>query len=531
MKGAGIISGLTFLSRILGLFREALFAALFELSLVADAFLLAYQIPNLFRKLFGEGALSAAFIPVYTDYLEHRSSEERNRFGSILLTLLGLLLGGITTLGLLSSYFFPEVLQGLESREWIRLFSQLFRIMFPYMFLICLVAVLGGLLNAHKHFAAPAAAPVLMNVVIVSILCGVHYMYQHGTTDLSYLILFVAAGVLVGGVVQFLLQIPPLRARGFRYRFALEWDHPGLQRVLSLMGPSVVGLAVVQVNLLMDSVIALVLVPGSGAITSLWLGNRVMQVPFALIGVAISTAAFPYFSSHASKGNYDRLAEQVMHGVQITLFLAIPSSVGLAILAEPSVRLLFEYGNFGATETARTGSVLLYYSTGIWAFCVYHVMTRAFYAVEDTMTPARVATWMVGLNICLNVLLVVLMNYSETGIALSTSITSVVNVGVLVTWFRLRYEGLRVKQLLMSLIRCTVIAGVMGLGTFLALVSTRHSGIPGWFGELGARVIQVVGPVLSGVVLYLGLMYLIRAREILQLTRRLLGHEPDGQEG
>ncbi len=527
LRGAGIISGLTLLSRILGLFREALFAALFELSLVADAFLLAYQVPNLFRKLFGEGALNAAFIPVYTDYLENRSPEERNRFGSVILNILGLLLSVIVLVGILFSFFIPEVFQGVESREWLELFSWLFRIMFPYMILICLVAVLGGLLNAHKHFAAPAAAPVLMNVILVSILCWLHFTYQQGERDLSYLVVFVAVGVLVGGVVQLLLQMPPLAARGFRYRLTLEWNHPGIRRVLKLMGPSVVGLAVVQVNLLMDSVIAMVLVPESGAITALWLGNRVMQVPFALIGIAISTAAFPYFSSHAANEKYEKLAEQVTSGVQITLFLAIPSSVGLAILAEPSVRLLFQYGNFGEAASVRTGSVLLYYSLGIWAFCVYHVMTRAFYAMEDTLTPARVAMWMVGLNICLNVFLVWLMGYSETGIALSTSITSFVNVVVLITWFTLRRHPLNVQRLVASLVRCAVIAGVMGLGTFLAMNAIRTTAATSIWGRLANRLFQVGGPVLVGTVLYLGLMYLIRADEMIKLVQRLIGTQTE----
>ncbi len=528
VRGAGVISGLTFLSRILGLFREALFAALFELSPVADAFLLAYQIPNLFRKLFGEGALNAAFIPVYTDYLENRSVGERNRFGSVLLNILGLFLFVIVLAGVLFSFFIPDLFHGIEPRAWLELFSWLFRVMFPYMLLICLVAVLGGLLNAHKHFAAPAAAPVLMNVVIVSILCWLHYRYQGGEHAPSALIGFLAFGVLAGGVVQLLLQVPPLAARGFRYRLEINWNHPGIKRVLKLMGPSVVGLAVVQVNLLMDSVIAMVLVPEEGAITSLWFGNRIMQVPFALIGIAISTAAFPYFSSHASKGNYGKLAEQVVSGVRFTLFLAIPSSIGLAVLSEPAVRLLYQYGNFDAADTTRTGAVLLYYSTGIWAFCVYHVMTRAFYAVEDTLTPARVAMWMVGLNVCLNVLLVIMMGYRETGIALSTSITSFVNVIVLVTWFKVRHKTFAVDKLGVTFVRCTVIAGVMALAVFLALFTidvTKTSSFPG---TVFRRLMRVGGPVVVGGVLYLGLMYLIRADEMLGLLERLFGREAEG---
>lgn len=513
-RSASVISGLTFLSRILGLVREALFASLFELSMVADAFVFAYQIPNLFRKLFGEGSLSAAFIPVYTDYLEHRTPEERNRFGSVILSILTLFLGAIVLAGVGFSYLIPDLFhQGATPSTWLQLFARLFRILFPYMMIICLVAVLGGLLNAHKHFAAPAAAPVLMNVVLVSTLCWLHYSYRQGNASPSHLIFFLAGGVLVGGLTQFFLQIPPLATRGFRFRFEFQWDHPGLHRLLKLLGPSVVGLAVVQVNLVFDSVIAKSLVPEDGAIAALWYGNRVMQVPFALIGIAVSTAAFPHFSSHAAREQYDRLAEQVRKGLQLVLFLAIPSSVGLVLLAQPSVRLLYQYGSFDPAQTTRTAAVLLYYSTGIWAFCVYHVMTRAFYALEDTKTPAYVAMGMVVLNVVLNVGLVILMGYSETGIALSTSLTSVANIIVLIGIYKSRHGRFQLPPLIETFIRCSLVAGVMGLGVFLTLQSFPLAEQASFIQRIGARILQLSAAVGVGAVLYLGLMYLLRTPE------------------
>ncbi len=527
LKSAGVISGLTFLSRVLGLFREALFASLFELSMVADAFVFAYQIPNLFRKLFGEGALSAVFIPVYTDYLENRTTKERNRFGSILLSILTLLLAVLVLIGVAFSYVIPDLFHGTGSATWLELFSRLFRIMFPYMMMICLVAVLGGLLNAHKHFAAPAAAPVLMNVVLVSILCWLHFSYRQGDASPAHLIFFLAGGVLVGGLFQFLLQIPPLASRGFRYRFELRWDHPGLQRILKLLGPSIVGLAVVQINLFVDSIIAKTLVPGDGAIASLWYGNRIMQVPFALIGIAISTAAFPHFSTHAARENYETLGAQIQKGLRMTLFLAVPSSIGLAVLSQPAVRLLYQYGAFGEEETIRTASVLLYYAAGVWAFCVYHVMTRAFYAIEDTKTPAFVAMGMVLLNFFLNISLVILMGHRETGIALSTSITSFANILFLIGIYRTRYGTLSISALAGSFVRCSAVAGVMGLGVFLTINTIPLSENASFVQKAFSRILQVGGAVGAGAVLYVGLTYLLRTPASKLFEKQLFGTMDD----
>ncbi len=528
-RSAGTVSGFTFLSRVLGLFREALMAAFFELSWVMDAFVFAYQIPNLFRKLFGEGALRSALIPVYTDYLQNKPRDETNRFASNVLNLLFLLLVLLTLAGVIFSFFVPDLFRGQAEADWLHLFSSLFRTMFPYMIVICLMAILGGLLNVHKHFAAPAAAPVLMNVVLLSVLCWLHVRYGN-PEEPEQLIFFVAGAVLVGGLVQFLVQLPPLFGHGFQYSPLIKLDHPGLHRVLKLMGPSVLGLAVVQLNLVMDSVIAKGLVPESGAISALWFGNRVMQVPFALIGVAIATAAFPYFSDHAAGDDYDALSREVGGAVRMTLFLAIPSSIGLCVLARPTVRLLYEYQSFGPAATARTGSVLFYYATGIWAYCIYHVMTRAFYSVEDTKTPALVAGTMVVLNLALNIVLVLVMK-QETGIALSTSLTSLVNISVLLWIFRGRYPSLDVGRLLWSFVRCTGLASVMGFAVYLTLVPFRFPAAGSLLYVIGYRTVVVLSAVFVGAVFYLGFSYLLRVPEVtLFLSRVFEDRSEDGDE-
>lgn len=521
-RNAATVSGLTLLSRVLGVFREALLASIFHLSWIMDAFVLAYQIPNLFRKLFGEGALSSAFIPVYTKSLEQDSLQESNQLSSTVLTLLGLVLITITAAGMLGAWYLPSLASGTSDPEWLNLFSSLLLILFPYTIIICLVAILGGMLNAHDHFAAPAAAPVVLNIVLVGTLVYIVLSYGYQPEHPKQLTYLIATMILVGGLLQFLLQIVPLARRNVKYHVSLDLFNPEVQKIGKLMVPSILGLSVLQLNLLLDSWIAKWLVPREGAIAALWFGNRIMQFPLALVGVAVSTAAFPRLSRKASQEDHGELARDLENALRLSLFLSIPASVGLLLLSEPSVELLYRYGTFGGEDTLRTSRVLLYYSMGIWAFCTYHLLTKAFYAIEDTKTPSIIAGGMVFLNALLNIALV-LMTRSEIGIAISTSVTSILNTIILSWIFYRRLAPFSFAPIFKCLGRCSALSLVMGIGVILTTTALGPVSEGGLLFTIFTRLGVLVLPVLVGIVIYLGLSFLLGTSEMEMLLDQVKG--------
>ncbi|MCK4282703.1 MAG: murein biosynthesis integral membrane protein MurJ, partial [Candidatus Brocadiae bacterium] len=443
IRGAGVIAAFTFLSRILGLVRDCLCAAFFGVGIVWDAFSFAFRVPNLFRRLFGEGALSAAFVPAFTERLELREKEAAWRFagrigGALLLALFALLVvGEALVLGLLR-WADPDP-------RW-RLALGLTAVMLPYMVFICLTALAGAALNSLRHFAAPALAPVVLNVCwIASLVVAAWLVSSEATTR----IFIVAVGILVAGAAQLALQMATLAAKGFRWRLSFGLLHPDVRRIAISMAPVALGLAALQINVLLDGVIAISLAAPEGkeaftvlgasipypmevgANSVLYYANRLMQLPLGVFGIALATAAFPTLSSQVVRRDWRGFSQSLTRGLGTVLFVAVPAGVGLILLRYPAVELLFQHGNFALTpgSTARTAAALCAYSTGIWAYCSLHVLTRAFYSLKRPATPAKVAACMVGLNLVLNLTLV--WHLREAGLAAATAITATLQVAVL----------------------------------------------------------------------------------------------------
>ncbi|MFW5772889.1 MAG: murein biosynthesis integral membrane protein MurJ [Phototrophicaceae bacterium] len=434
LRSVGVISLLTGISRVLGLARDVLLAAFFFGPLL-DAFLLAFTVPNLFRRLFGEGALSAAFVPVMVERVEEDRREETDgrlprasALASAVLSFLTASLGVIAAAGI--AIFLLLSVIGVFDETGI-LTARLLAVMLPYMVLICAAALLMGALNSLGHFAAPAAAPPLLNIILIGAIVVLAVWPRPLGDEQSTWVYGLALAVLVGGAAQLLLQVPFLLRRGVRlYPRWAPRDEP-VRRVGRALGPVVLGLAVFQVNVLFDRLIAMWLVPEDGAVSVLFLGNRLVQLPLALFAVALGTVALPHLSGLVARGKHRAAQDGLARLLQLLFFMVAPAGVGLALISEPLVQLLFGHGELGNTFGAvdRAARVVQYYSMGLAGFSGVILLSRAFYAKGDTVTPMRIALLAVAANLILNLILVHFL--AESGLALASSLSSLLQMALL----------------------------------------------------------------------------------------------------
>jgi putative peptidoglycan lipid II flippase len=497
-KSARTISFFTLLSRVLGLVRDMACASIFGAGLAFDAFVLAWRVPNLFRRLFGEGAFSAAFVPVYSDYLEAGDKDNTARFLNSVFSVLFAILLTIAILGVIGGAILGF---GVTLSDKWQMTFKLFTILFPYVVPICLVAFAAGVLNSHNHFAMPAFTPALLNIFWIASL-GIAYFL---TKDLSVVVVILAVGILFAGFLQFGIQLPVLRQKGVRLRLTRDFSHPGVRSISRVMVPAVAGVAVIQVNTLLDSVIAMVFVKAEGGVSVLYYANRMVQFPLALIGIAVATAAFPTLSRLAAGGDEKKFALTVKESILGVLYVAMPAAVGLAVLAGPVIRLIFERGEFTASNTGRTSFVLICYAATIAAASVFHLVARAFYALKDTRTPVRVGALMVAMNLALNLTLV--WPLQEAGLALATSISSVFNVLVLLLILRKKAPQVELKPLATGLARFSFVSAMMGGAVFgvLHLLPSADT--------LLLKLASVAVPLVTGVLVVVILSALFRFPE------------------
>ncbi|MFW5857623.1 MAG: murein biosynthesis integral membrane protein MurJ [Planctomycetota bacterium] len=440
MRATWVASLLTLLSRVLGLVRDKALVLVFGAAEgVLDSFLLAFTVPNLFRRIFGEGALTAAFLPVFVDIDETEGRDAAGRFGSGVATLLCLLLTAVAGAGMLACLGAARL---AEPGSGHRLTLQLTAFLLPFLVLICLSALESAMLQGLRRFALPAAMPVGLNAAIVAALGYVLVYARHRPAEET--VYLVAGAVLAGGVAQVVLQLGALWWRGVWLRPRLEPSSPGTRRVWSAMAPTVLGLAVFQVNVLVDRLIAYLLVPGEGALTHLYLGNRLMQLPLGLFGVAMATVAFPDLVSHFRGGQWRSLFGKLDRGTRFLLFVMLPSTAGLIALSEPLVRMIFQEPDltFSDREVYRTSLVLVCYAPGLFFVAWQQLLARVHYARGDYRTPVIASTAMVGLNVILNLVLIHApdlyarwhdradLPLGEGGLALSSSICA----GVAAWW-------------------------------------------------------------------------------------------------
>jgi putative peptidoglycan lipid II flippase len=503
-RAAGVVSAMTFLSRILGLVREQVFAALLGAGLYADAFQAAFRIPNLLRDLFAEGALSAAFVPTYARALQEGGRARAHQVAWRLLTVLAVLLGGLVVLGLVFARPLVRLLApGFEAVPGkFETTVGLTRVMLPFLPLVSFAAVAMGMLNAHRRFAVPALAPAVFNVVAIVWAVGLWWM-GFGAAQVA---LGWAMGTLVGGVAQFLVQVPGLRAEGFRLRPEWAPGDPSLRAIAALMAPATVGLAAVQLNIFVNTGFASY---EPGAVSWLQYAFRLLYLPIGIFGVAVGTVVTTGLAHRAAAGDREGMRDSVDRALRLLAFLTVPATAGLIALRVPIVRLLFERGRFSAHDTERTAEALLLFCIGLVAYTSVKVLAPAFYALGTPRVPLAASGAAVATN-----LLLVLCLHQRIGfraMALGTALGALVNMAVLGCVFSRRVGSLFRGGLAGSLARAAAASAVMAAAAWgTARVLEARLGVTG----LRAQGLSGLLPVALGVVVYLGCAALLRAPEL-----------------
>lgn len=513
-RAAGVVGFWTSMSRILGLVRDRAIAWLLGADVPADAFLVAFRIPNLLRRLTAEGALSAAFIPTYVETLETRGHGEAQRLANSAITLTAIGLGILTVLGMV---FSKQIVLALAwgyagDPEKLALTASLNRIVFPYIFFISLVAMAAGILNSMGRFAAPAAAPVILNVCMISsIAIGGKYLGVEPSYALAW-------GVVAAGVLQLALQIPFLRMEGLRFRPNLDFRNPMLKRMGRLFVPAAIAGSVYQLNVMIGTALASFL--PSGSISWLYYADRLMELPLGIFAIALGTAVLPSMSRQASSGDIVALRSTVSYALRLIGFFTIPASVGLIMLRVPIIAILLQSGKFTFEDTQSTAYALLWYTVGLWAFSGLKVINQAFFSMKDTKTPLYVSIGSVLVNTVAGVSLMLMMRHA--GLALATSLAAAFNLVVLCYFLSPRIGGFPLSKILTSFAR--VAAASVFMGFFLVYARNLVDWSQGLTLMSGLALAANVG---GGLVVFLAAAHLLRCRELSSMISILRGRQAE----
>ena len=501
-RAAGTIGFFTLLSRILGLVRDMVLAYFFGSQMAADAFFVAFRIPNLLRRFFAEGSLTIAFIPVFTETLTQKSKEDAFELARAVLPLLSLLLVAVTILGVLLAPWIVRIQAygfGASGAKY-ELTVLLTRITFPYIFLVSVVAFFMGVLNSLRHFAAPAAAPILLNVgIIAGALCLSPW--------LSEPVVGVAIGVLIGGVLQVLLQIPWIVKKGLSLRPLWMPGHPAVKKIGLLMLPAVFGSAVYQVNQFIGTLLASFLAQGS--ISWLYYADRIVEFPLGVFAIAVSTAALPSLATQVAGKDFSEFRDTLGHALRLVFFITTPATVGMIILRVPIIEVFFQRGAFDRTATLMTAEALLFYSLGLWAFSASRVMLSAFYAFQDTKTPVKVATITMVANGLLSLLLMGPLRHG--GLALSLSLSSTVQLLLLIVLLRKRGDLFDFQSMISAGARSLAAAAVMGIVLYELNEKWLSRTAPG---HVWALALTLTGVIVVGAAVYFLAAWIFRCPEI-----------------
>ena len=456
-KAAGVVGLAVLCSRVLGLAREQIFAALFGGGRVMDAFTIAFRIPNLLRDLFAEGALSTAFVTTFSKTTAVEGDRAAWRLADKVATLTIICLSAITVLGILTAPWLVSLLAPGFDAPKAALTVTLTRVMYPFILLVSLAALVMGMLNAKNVFGVPAMASSCFNLgsIIEGVLLGWWLDRSFGPRA----ILGLAIGTLIGGALQMAVQLPALRRVGYAFHPDLHWRDPGVRSILRLMGPSVVAASTTQVNVLINSVFASQL--GDGPTFWLTVAFRLMQLPLGIFGVALGTVALPLLARMAASGNTVAFRSELARGMRLAFLMTIPASIGLIVLAEPIISVLYQHGRFGVRETAESAGALRFYALGLCAYAALKVLVNAFYALDLRKTPMIVSFLAVGLNLLLNWVFTLHLGWGHRGLAFSTACIATTNFLILYGLMRRHLGYLESRTMLRLLLRIAVASAVL----------------------------------------------------------------------
>lgn len=497
IRGFRQIAVLTFVSRVFGFVRDMAYSHFFGAGTLLDAWTIAFKIPNLARRLFGEGAAAASVIPVYSQAL-HDDPEQAAQLVNTVLTVLFVILAGIVVVGQIAVWGYYVLFSQTDES---RLVLSLTAVTLPYSIFICLVAVLAGVLQVHRHFAAPAAAPLVLNIFII---CTIPLTSNFLRLPPRQQVFLVAVAVLAAGLVQLVMQLPPLWRIGVSIRPGWQIHTESFKKIILLMGPMVIGLTATQINTLADDLIAWWLSGSAekgasfaflgrqiayplarGSVSHLYFAQRLYQLPLGVFGISLATAVFPVMSAFAAQNNLAELSRTVSQALRGIVFVALPASVGLVIVAGPLISVAFQHGRFGSQDTARVTWTLWFYAIGLCGYFSQQILVRAFYSMQDSMVPLRSALVAVCANIVLNLTLV--WPLAVGGLALATALCSYLQVLILTLTLRKRLGGAIFEGLPAEAAKTIAATLAMSFAAVAVMYASR-----GWPGLVRLAVVVLV---------------------------------------
>ena len=511
LKALAKVGSMTFVSRILGFVRDTLIARVFGAGMLSDAFIVAFKIPNLLRRISAEGAFSQAFVPILSEYKSQRSFDETHGLVNRVATWLGIILVIVTLLGMLAAPWIVSLIApGFRSDATkMQLTVELLRITFPYIFFISLVSMAGGVLNTYNRFGIPAFTPVWLNV---SMIAAVLFFADYFDEPIKVL----AWAVFIGGFLQLVFQIPFLKQIGLLPKFDFKRDDEGVWRILKLMGPAVLGVSVAQISLILNTIFASFLITGS--VSWLYYADRLMEFPTGVLGVALGTILLPSLSK-AYAGKDDTEYSQLLDwGLRLTCLLAAPAAVALAVLAAPLVISLFYYGKFTPLDVVMTQKALIAYSIGLLGLILVKILAPGFYARQNIKTPVKIGIFTLAMTQLMNMLFVFVLDLQSAGLALAIGLGACLNASLL--YYHLRRANYFHPQSgwFIFLAKLAVALTVMGVVLHYAMGDADT-----WLGyHLMKRLIYITGLVLLGGVSYFATLLLLgfRPRDYIRRVNR-----------
>lgn len=510
-KAAGIIGLAVMCSRLLGLAREQIFAALFGGGAAMDAFTAAFRIPNLLRDLFAEGALSTAFVTTFTKTIARGGDAAAWHLADKVATLTALALGALCVAGMIFSVQLVAILAPGFDPEKAALTAQLTRIMFPFILLVSLAALVMGMLNSKSIFGMPAMASSFFN--IGSIIGGVGLGFWIDPHFGSRALIGVAFATLFGGALQLAVQLPSLARAGYRFHPDFRWRDAGVKAILLLMGPSVIAASTTQFNVLVNSMFASTL--GDGAIFWLSIAFRLMQLPLGLFGVALGTVTLPLLSRLVVAGQMTAFRDELARAMRLAFLLTVPSTVGLMMLAEPIISVLYQHGKFTAFQAEQAAGALRFYAIGLAGYAALKVLVNAFYALDRRKTPMLVSFIAVALNLLFNWIFTFRLGWGHRGLAFSTGCIASVNFLLLYALMRKQLNGLETRRMLVMLLKVAMAAA----GLVAVCAASSHWLLADWENQrFSGKVVYLLGTVVAGAAVFVGLGGLLRIEELHDLT-------------
>ncbi|MDD4957248.1 MAG: murein biosynthesis integral membrane protein MurJ [Candidatus Omnitrophica bacterium] len=515
IKSTSIIGSATTASRILGFIRDIMLARFFGTNIFAQAFVVAFRLPNMLRDMVGEGATDAAIVPILTEYRHTRPEKEYWEAARVILNLMLMVLITLSVLGVLFSPVLVRLIAPgfVVTPEKFRITVDLTRWLFPYILFLGLVAYCKGVLSSFNYFTTPAFSPVILNMAMITSLVFLCPVYG---------VKGIVAGVLGGGVLEVLIQVPPLVKRGFRLEGVFRIAHPIASRIGKLLLPRALGTAVYQMSVFVDTILAsLSSVVGAGGVAALYYSNRLVQLPLAVFGISLATAVLPRLSREAATRDMNAFRDTVAFSLRTVFTIMMPAIFGLMILAEPMMRILFQRGEFTAYSTGITSAALFYYSFGLFAYAGIKILVSAYYSMGDTKTPVKTASVSLLVNIVLN--LILMWPLKIGGLALATSIAAITNFIILYILLARRIGDPGTKGLALATMKMLLAAGVMSVFTCYMKARFLQGGAGG---SLIKSIVTLVGTVIASGGVYVVSAYFIGVPGVRRITGLLRDRMP-----